>query len=229
MKEGCIPFSGHAQASVMPYDFRKSLLRKGIILGCLVALAAVTFFIIRRYFYYLDAYLYTYEFYWLFNVNNLRAANTSMFVEYYRPMGISTEALPQIIFSHLVQNYYLPFSKPILVSAAGNAFGVWLGSLFSYVALLMTGLVSFAIGTFFLGDILPYIKGEKFEAYRRNLIPAAGIIILPLLFAIPWIPVSFPAIAGAFFKVPTLKMGQCILLGLSLRIIWFLAAPSLFL
>lgn len=228
MKKNILPCSEYEMPREMPYDFNKSLKRKGIILGCLVALAAVLFFIIRRYFYFLDAYLYTYEFYWLFNVNNLRAAHTVMFVEYYRPMGISTEALPQIIFSHLVQNYYLPFSKPILVSAAGNAFGVWLGSLFSYLALLLTGFVSFAMGAFLLGDIFPYIRGEKFQASRRRLFPAAGII-LPLLFAIPWIPVSFPAIAGAFFKVPTRKMGQGMLLGFPLRIIWIIAAPTFFL
>lgn len=170
------------------------------------------------------------QFYWLFNIKNLQAANTALFVEYFKPMGIRTEALPQILLSHLIQNSFLPFSKPILVSAAKSAFGAGLGIFFSYIALLLTGLISFAIGSFFLGDILPILKRQGFGNFRQRMTssPLASLI-LPLFFTLPWIPVSLVAIAGAFLKFPTKTIGRFMLLGLFLRVLWLLVTPSLFL
>ncbi|MCJ7601278.1 MAG: hypothetical protein MUO63_07205 [Desulfobulbaceae bacterium] len=218
------------ESSKIDYDFKKSFIQKAIISGCIFIIACIIAGVVHHYFYYLDAFLYAYEFYWLFNIKNLQAANTALFVEYFKPMGIRTEALPQILLSHLIQNSFLPFSKPILVSAAKSAFGAGLGIFFSYIALLLTGLISFAIGSFFLGDILPILKRQGFGNFRQRMTssPLASLI-LPLFFTLPWIPVSLVAIAGAFLKFPTKTIGRFMLLGLFLRVLWLLVTPSLFL
>lgn len=212
------------------YDFKKSLVKKTIISGVIFVVACIITGVVHHYFYYLDAYLYTYEFYWLFNIKNIEAANTALFIEYFKPMGISTEALPQILLSYLIQNYYLPFSKPILVSAVKSAFGTGLGFFFNYIALILTSFISFLIGSFFLGDILPILKGKEFGNFRQKITSSIPVsFILPLFFSIPWIPVSLVAVAGAFFKFPTLTMGRFMLFGLFIRVLWLLATPSSFL
>ncbi|MFH1217840.1 MAG: hypothetical protein V1706_15205 [Pseudomonadota bacterium] len=211
------------------YDLKKSLARKAWMAGAIILVAAVVAGVVHRYFYYLDAYLYTYEFYWLFNTKNLQAADTALFIEYFTPMGITTEALPQILLSHLIQNFYLPFSKPILVTAAASAFGLTLGVFFSYIALLLTGFLGFLAGSFFLGDLLPLLCGKEFSHFREKIIRSPWVaVIISLLFAIPWLPVSFTTFAGAFLKFPLPAISRFMLAGLLLRVVLLLAAPALF-
>lgn len=210
-------------------DLNKSLTRKAWIAGTLLLLAAIGAAVVHRYFYFLDAYFYTYEFYWLFNVKNLRAGDTAMFVEYFSPMGIRTEALPQLVLSHLIQNFYLPFTKPILVNAAQSAFGCGVGALFSYIALTTTASLAFAIGSFLFGDLLPLLAGTKFPTFRDKMLRSPGTAIaLSLLFAIPWIPIALPAMTGALLKVPLQSMSRFLLTGLSVRTVTLLATPVLF-
>lgn len=218
------------QSAGPDYDFKKSLFKKAIIAGSISVSACIIAAIVQHYFYYLDAYFYTYEFYWLFNIKNIEAANTALFIEYFKPMGIGTEALPQVLLSHLIQNYLLPFSKPILVSAVQSAYGTGLGAFFSYIALVLTGFISFVIGSFFLGDILPALKEKGIGNFHQKITNSpTAILFLSLFFIIPWIPVSFVACAGAFLKFSSLKMGRFMLLGLFLRVSLLLTVPSLFL
>ena len=48
--------------------------------------------------------------------------------------------------------------------------------------------------------------------------PAA--LILPVSFAVPWVPIAYTAIGGAFFKVPFKRMTQFMLIGFTIRIFW---------
>ena len=208
-------------------NIRTALKKKTVTLLALLGVAVVATLLIHKYFYYLDAYLYTYEFYWLFNVKNLQAANVAHFVDFFRPMGIGTEALPQIILSNLIQNFYLPFSKPILASATTAAFGLGLGSILSLLGFFVVGLLSFGLGSFFLGDILPYLKRDGLEKYRQAMVRPTAIA-LPLFFAIPLIPIALIAISGAALKVSLRKIIQYMLVGLTMRLCWLLTMPVLF-
>lgn len=216
------PGSGDGNDSISP-----ALKKKGVALFTMLGVAVALTLLVYKYFYYLDAYFYTYEFYWLFNVKNLQAGNAAMFADFFRPMEITTEALPQIILSNLIQNFYLPFTKPILVPAITAAFGVGLGSIFSFLGFFVVGLLSFGLGSFFLGDILPYIKKGGLGKYRIVTAPPAAIIF-PLLFAIPLIPVSVVAITGAALKVSFRQSTQFMLTGLTLRLFWLLTMAFLF-
>lgn len=206
----------------------KSILcKKGLAVLVMLVIAVIVAFVVYKYFYFLDAYLYTYEFYWLFNINNLKTANVSMFADYFRPMGITTEALPQVILSHFVQNFYLPLTKPILVAATTSAFGIGPGSLFSIVAMLVVGLFSHAIGGFLFGDVVPLLTGKDFNLYQQKLkTPAA--VTFPLLFALPWVPISVVALSGTTLKIPCRTALQFMLIGLSIRLFWMLVVPELF-
>lgn len=205
------------------YSIRSALKKKGVILLILLAVAVVVTLLVYKYFYYLDAYYYTGEFYWLFNVNNLQTANVAIFTEFFSPMSITSEALPQIILSNLIQNYYLPFTKPILVAAVTGAFGPGLGSLFSFLGFFVVGLLSYGLGSFFFGDILPYIKQGGLEHYRKIIIRPAAIIF-PLLFALPLIPVSVVAIGGAALKISFRETILFMLPGLTLRLFWLMTS-----
>ena len=206
---------------------RPALKKKGVALLAILGVVGVITLLVYKYFYYLDAYFYTYEFYWMFNVKNLQAANAALFADFFRPMAIATEALPQIILSNLIQNFFLPFSKPILVSSITAAFGVGLGSLFSFLGYFTVGLLSFGLGSFFLGDILPYFKKDGIEKYREEIARPTAIS-LPILFAIPLIPVSLVAISSAALKVSFRQTTHFLLIGLALRIAWLLTMPFLF-
>ncbi len=208
--------------SVMPV-----LKKKGVALMGILVVMVLAALLAYKYFYYLDAYFYTYEFYWLFNVKNLQAANVVMFADFFRPMGLATEALPQIVLSNAIQNFYLPFSKPILVSAITSAFGLGLGSLFSFLGLFLVGLLSFGLGSFFLGDILPYLKKGGLEKFKGSIRRPIAIS-LPILFAIPLLPVSIVAMGGAALRVSFRQTTQFLLIGLSLRVGWLLSMPFLF-
>lgn len=214
--------------SSVHYNIKNSLKRKSIALLIMAVIAVTASAIVHKYFYFLDAYLYTYEFYWLFNVNNLKAANITMFADYFRPMGIATEALPQVILSHLIQNYYLPFTKPILVSSATSAYGAEIGTFFSLVGFLAVGVLSYGIGAFFLGDILPFLKGGNLPKSREK-ISTSTAISLPLLFAIPWAPISVIAIGTSFFKIPFRRVTLFMIIGFAVRLFLLIALPSLFL
>lgn len=213
---------------MMNSERKEVLKKKGIALLGLFAVGLVVSLMSYKYFYFLDAFFYTYEFYWMFNVNNLQAANTAMFVDYFRPMGIATEALPQVILSHLIQNYYLPFTKPILVASATSAYGMGLGLIFSFFGFLAVGFISYGIGNFFLGDIVPYIKGSNLNTFKTK-INKSTLVGLPVLFAIPWLPISAITIGSAFIKVPVRRSIQLMSVGVALRLFLLLAIPSLFL
>ncbi len=205
---------------------KTTLIKKGSALLTTLAVAAAAILLIYKYFYYLDAYFYTYEFYWQFNVHNLQTANTALFTDFFSPMGISTEALPQIILSNLIQNFYLPGTKHILVSAITSAFGIGLGSLFSFLGFFVVGLLSFGIGSFFLGDILPYIKRNRLEKFRQTIATPTAITF-PIFFAIPFIPISIIAIGGAALKVSFRQTLKFMLTGLTLRLSWLLIVAYL--
>lgn len=209
-------------------SIKPALKRKGVVLFVMLSVIVTASLIVYKYFYYLDAYFYTYEFYWLFNVRNLQAANIELFAEYFSPMGITTEALPQLIFSHFIQNYFLPLSKPILVAAATLAYGTGLGLFFSFLSLVTVGMLSFGLGMFLFGDILPFLKGGKIERFQGTIAGPAALS-LPLLFSIPFIPISVIAIVGAAFKISLRRITQFMLIGFSLRLFLLLTMPFFYL
>lgn len=209
-------------------SIRQVLKKKGVALLAVLGVAGAASLLVYKYFYFLDAYFYTYEFFWLFNVKNLQTANVALFTDFFRPMGITTEALPQVILSNLIQNYYLLFTKPILVHATTSAFGPVIGFFFNFAAFFVVGVLSFGLGTFFLGDMMPYLKGVKLETYNKK-ISTPATIALPLLLAIPFFPISVVIIGGAALNITLRRTTQLMTIGFSLRLIWLLTMPDLFL
>ncbi|MGB9716733.1 MAG: hypothetical protein ACPL1G_10075 [Thermodesulfovibrionales bacterium] len=176
--------------------------RKIIVIGIVFIFALITFFIVRHYFYLLDSYYYTAEFHLLFIKNNLRKGNLELFSEYFSSMKVTEKVFPALLTSYLIQNYWVPFSKPILLESVVYALGLKKGLFLSYISLLLIGTVSFGVGVFFLGDIFPLLKRKvnwlNTEIHKNLYIT----ILITFLFAIPFIVVSIPATISAFIRIP---------------------------
>lgn len=223
MKEACFSFMT-GQTGFAPDDFRKSLLHKGMILAGLLTLAALVFFLIRQYFYILDAYVYTGEFHLMFITNNLTAGKVELFSEYLKPMSFLF-ALPICLTSTCYSGISFPATDQVLIDAATNAFGTPISALFGLLGFFLLGALSYGAGNLFLGDLIPLYYRNNYSEYRRNISTPAAIFF-PLAFAVPWVPISYLAVGGAFFKVPFGRMLQLMMAGFTVRIFWILVMPA---
>ena len=205
----------HAAAA---YDFKKSFSRKGLILASIGTLSLITVLVINHYFYILDAYVYTGEFHLMFITNNLKATKIELFSEYLKPMSLSL-ALPICLTGMCYSGVGLPSSQIALVSSTTEAFGIVTSFLFGLAGFFVLGLLAYGIGTLFLGDVVPFFKRKNYPHYLQSIeTPAA--IILPLSFAVPWVPIAYAALSGALFKVPFKRITQFMLIGFTVRIFW---------
>ena len=83
-----------------------------------------------------------------------------------------------LLLSYLVQSLWLPFTRHILFSSITLAFGLPQGVALSYTSFLVTGLICYGIGIFFLGDIIPLLR-EKIlwtQLFVINKYLAGGIL-----------------------------------------------------
>ncbi len=209
------------------YRLGKSLRLKSMILLALLFAAGLGVYLGDKYFWAINSYIYTAEFHLMFLLNNLMAGDLEMFTEYFRPMGASPMALFLLLLGHLFQGFWFPLSKPVLVSAQAAAQGVFLGGVFSYLSLFQAGILSFALGRFLLGDILPVLRKGQGEAPPAVNSTAVGLL-MPAIMALPWLPLPVAPLLGGLLRLSATRMIWLMLPGLALRVLWLLAMPHLF-
>jgi Fe-S oxidoreductase/uncharacterized membrane protein YdjX (TVP38/TMEM64 family) len=206
---------------------KKSLINKGIALAVMAAVALVGYMLVSRYWYFLNAYAYTLEFYGLFVANNLKKANLDMFKEFLSSMNHLGPAFPMILYSHVLQNFWLPFTKQILPQAAISSFGLNVGGLYTYLSFVIIGSVSFGLGVFFLGDIVPFFQARSQKDYSQWLTQHSAIPLI-LLLAVPYVPISIPGVVAGSLRIPWKTVLGLMLLGLAVRALWLISVPQMF-
>jgi len=207
---------------------RKSVILKKIIVLFVISVFAIAAVLaVRHYFYILDSYYYTAEFHVLFMQNNLKNANTELYAEYFLSMKTLGKVFPMLLLSYLVQNYCLLFTKPILVAAVTSAFGIIQGALLSYASLLVTGLICFSIGIFFLGDIVPLFQNKFVLINSLNSRIFITGSLFGVLFAVPFVPIAIPATLSAFIRIPFKHILVIMTIGFMIRVIWLISAPEI--
>ncbi len=206
---------------------KKSLINKGIAVAVMAAVALVGYKLVSRYWYFLNAYAYTLEFYGLFVANNLKKANLDMFKEFLSSMSHLGPAFPMTLYSHFVQNFWLPFTKQILPQAAISSFGLGVGGLYTYLSFVIVGSVSFGLGVFFLGDIVPFFQARSQKDYSQWLTRHSAIP-LTLLLAVPYVPISIPGVVAGSLRIPWKTVLGLMLLGLAVRALWLISFRQMF-
>jgi hypothetical protein len=182
---------------------RKSVIyKKCIALILVVFLVIVAILVVRHFFYILDSYYYTAEFHVMFMKHNLRTGNVELFMDYFKSLKNVTSVFPMLLGSYLVQDYWLPFSKPILVPAVISAFGIKEGMALGYLSFILVGLISFGIGIFFLGDILFIFQQRMLWGNIRSSAKYLAGGLIGVLFAFPLVPIVLPATLGAVVRMP---------------------------
>lgn len=201
---------------------KKILYLKLFSLSVLAIIIVVAIFLFYHYFYIFDSYYYTAEFHYLFMKNNLKSENVELFKDYFQSMGSFINVFPFLFFSYFVQSYFIPFSKPVLALSVMSAFGMVKGLILSYLSLIFVGLVSFGIGIFFVGDLLPVLN-NKFTFFEKiNCISkkAFTMVLFIIAFAIPFIPISIISLTGAVIKIPLLRISLSMISGFAVRLLW---------
>jgi len=202
------------------YDPKARVLRKVIVSCCVAAVAVGAYLLVQHYFWFLNAYLYTAEFNFLFVLGRLRDGNVAMFADYLKPMGLG-RGVTMVTVAHFLQGFWLPLSPQVVVTAGGVAFGMVKGFIYNSGALSVVGCIAFGLGRFLLGDLIPLIRMQRgsspAEADRY-----AGITAVPLLVAIPWIPVTIvPLLAGAL-RIPFVPGAFALIAGVTIRVLCIL-------
>ena len=208
------------------YSVKRSVQIKTLTFVLCAAIVGLGLWLSNHYFWAINAHVYTAEFHLLFLLKNLKAANLEMMVEYFTPMGISLSAFLLVLSAHFIQGFYLPLTEPILVSAQVNALGLPLGLLFSYLSLLLTGLVAFGLARFLLGDLRPVLRGKLHPPGKgKSRLLTIG---LPLLAAVPWLPLPLMSVIAGALRVPLRTTALQMSCGLLLRVIFLTLLPTFF-
>jgi hypothetical protein len=202
--------------------------KKCIALALVILLALTAVLFIRHYFYILDSYYYTAEFHVMFMKHNLRTGNVELFTEYFKSLKNITSVFPLLLGSYLVQDYWLPFSRPVLVSAVISAFGIKEGMALGYLSFILVGLISFGIGIFFLGDILFIFRQEMLWGNIRASVKYLTGGVIGILFAFPLVPIVLPATVGALIRMPLNRIIVIMLAGFTIRLGLLVLAPGIF-
>lgn len=207
--------NGNATAAAAGYNFKKSLITKAVIVVAVTMLAATVFYLIRRYFYILDAYVYTGEFHLLFITKNMQATKLELFTEYLRPMGFLM-ALPVCLTGTCYAGLDSSASEQVLIRAATNAFGIPMSFLFGFLGFFVLGLLAFGLGSLIFGDIVPLLARNRYAEYLDKLKKPA-LLLFPMAFALPFVPIIMASVMGAIAKVPLARLLQFMLAGFMLR------------
>jgi uncharacterized membrane protein YdjX (TVP38/TMEM64 family) len=220
------PTTAQEEERLTEPNLKRSLLRKGITLALIAAVVLVGYQLVLHYWYFLNAYMYTLEFYVLFALHNLRTSNLRLFIELLSSLG-PLGAFLMLLYSHAVQSLWLPFTRQILPQAAISALGLGVGSLYTYLSFVIVGLASFGLGVFFLGDIVSLIRAGSPKDYRHRL--SRGVDLpLALLLAVPYVPLAIPGVIAGLLRLPWKTMLGLLLAGLFARALWLILFPQMF-
>jgi hypothetical protein len=182
----------------LPYCFSCSLKLKGIILAVIALLIGLITILAKKFFWAINAHVYTLEFNLMAVLGRLRDGDLAMAVDYLQAMS-PLRGISVLTFAHLAQGFWLPFSSRVFYGAATSAFGA-AGIVYGVIALLATALAGIGLGRFLFGDIGPFRRLKRGEA---PLAPPTGpVALLPLLAAIPWLPLSLVAVAAGGMRIP---------------------------
>jgi len=215
--------NGTAITPTVTYNFKKSLITKAVIVAAVTILAATVFYIIRRYFYILDAYVYTGEFHLLFITKNMHMTKLELFTEYLKPMSFLM-ALPICLTGTCYAGLDPSSSQQVLIQATTDAFGAPMSFLFDFLGFFVLGLLSFGIGSLILGDIVPLAVRNCYSDYLDKLKKPA-LFIFPIAFALPFVPIIITSLVGAIAKVPFARIVQFMLAGFMLRTLVLMLFP----
>ncbi len=205
--------AAQAAADACTKEERAVILRKkGVGLAAVFVLSVALFFLVQKFFYILDAYIYTAEFHVMFWEHNMRAASIPLFAEYLHSLG-AFGGLPHLVAAYLQQNVLHPFAGSVLPMASVAAFGAVSGGLSNAIALFLTGTLGFMVGKFLLGDILPIARGTRAPVSGR-IAPAIAVAI-----ALPLVPVLLAAVAGAALRVRTRTFLMLLIPAILIRIV----------
>lgn len=207
---------------------KRIVLKKIVALAVLAVLALVSVKVFSHYSYLLDSYYYSAEFHVNFMKNNLRSANTELLVDYFKSLETIPKILPLLLFAHIVQNFWVVFSDPVLVAAITSVAGLPQSTALNYASLLLTGLIAFGLGVFFLGDILPVFlkKQDVHDLSVSKKYAACGIA--GILFSVPLMPVVIPAFLSALFRIRVKPVLIIMIAGFTIRILLLISLPDIF-
>jgi uncharacterized membrane protein YdjX (TVP38/TMEM64 family) len=203
------------KSTAAQYDFKKSLLSKAMILLGATFFTGIIVYLIHRYFYILDSYVYTGEFHLLFIKNNIHATKIDHLSEYLQPMSFLL-ALPVFLTGICYAGLDPSASERVLLHAATKAFGTPESFLLGVLGFFLLGLFSYGVGWFFFGDILPVFLKENYSGYQKE-IKKPALIAIPLAFALPYVPIVLTAGVGGIGKVSWSRMLQLLLVGSIIR------------
>lgn len=213
-----------AAAPPRDYSLGRSLRAKAVLLVGTAAAIGVGIWMICRYFYVLDAYVYTWEFHYRFWVNNLQGGDLAKFTQYLAAMSAAGQGGLMLILAQGVQAFLLPLNEPLLVEAARQAYGTVAGGVAALAANGFAALATFGAGWFFLGDLLPLVRRKRrSEAAKWG---AAGLVTVAL--AIPWVPLLAAGLAAGLSRPGLHRALIALGAGIVVRVGWVLATPAWF-
>jgi uncharacterized membrane protein YdjX (TVP38/TMEM64 family) len=201
----------------VPWSLRRSLQHKAIGLATLGLVSAIVYGLIQKYFWALNAYVYTLEFNLLFVANRLRDADLAGFVEFLRPMS-AARATGIALVCNTMQTFAFPFSTLPTVAAFTTAFGTLSGVLYAgWGSLVATGLAVLC-GRVILGDVLPLYNRRKGIA---PLSPSSAWVrwCAVALLAIPGFPLLLCGLWIGALRIPLIRSLVVIAAGLAVRIL----------
>jgi len=201
-----------------PWNLGRSLRRKGLFLAVCAAVALAGAALARHFFWAINAYLYTLEFNLLFMLHHLQNADLGLFTDYLRPMSTG-RGFAVVLTSTLIKEFAQPLAPQMLVLAATSAYGALPGILYSLFGMLVAICSGLAVGRFFLGDILPYLRQRRGAEIEPSVVSPA-LTMLPLLIALPWIPAVWVALLVGFLRIPLQRTAVLLAVGALLRVVW---------
>lgn len=199
------------------WSLKKSLQRKAVGSGLLALAALVVYGMVQKFFWAIDAYLYTIEFNLLFISSRLKDGDLAQFIEYLRPMS-HLRAGGIALVSQAIQAFTHPFSSIKLITPFTAAFGAIPGILYSWAAAVVVAGITAICGRFLLGDILPLYHRRK---GLEPLSPSAAWLYWcsALMLALPPLPLFLPALLTGALRTSTQRTFAIISAGLAVRIL----------
>ena len=201
-----------------PFDIGKRLKVKLLIFSTVLGAALLAVLLARYYFWAINAYVYTLEFNVLFILNRLRDGNLILFADYLQPMS-EVRGLIVMLSGHILQGFWSPFSHQVLVPAGDAAFGALRGFLFNFIGMMAAGFMAFGAGRFLLGDIIPALEVKRNGPLVHPAHMRKTAALVPLLAAVPWLPLSLVAGMCGLFNVPYRRIAVVLVIGVVIRLL----------
>lgn len=201
------------EKSIIHFESVILLRKKAMILAGIIVLISMGYLTVQHFFYFLNSYIYTAEFHWLFMVNNLKAGNIPLMTEYFKTLG-PIACIPNLLLAHGVNTFFALLSWPALAESTITAFGPGVGIILTWAGTGLISLCAFGLGIFFLGDIWAII-GRRLSSH-----PEWEVLIPVSLLCVPYVTTAIPALSAAFFRIRFKTFIPIMAFSLCLRMVW---------